>query len=126
MTTADFCNKNFNKNRDASDFALSWLNCFFANQDVSKTMVAQSLIFSDFGSNEFYLKHKAMLYPICAHALQSYAEGYSLIAAKNTNNAGIMALMQGIEPVIAAGRLTGLDTVSMRETLVEHLQTMGV
>lgn len=126
MTTAEFCAKNFYKNRDASDFALLWLNCFFANQDISKTMVAQALIFSDFGGSEFYSKHKAMLYPICAHSLQSYAEGYSLIAAKNTNNAGIMALMQGIEPVVAAGRLIGLDAVALRETLVEHLQTMGV
>jgi hypothetical protein len=90
-----------------------------------QTLSAQATIFSGFGGNPFYSRHSQSLYHICAHSLMSYAEGVNLLSVKSDGSAGIMAMMQGIEPVVHAARLLGMDSSALRTTLVSLVDLLS-
>jgi hypothetical protein len=119
-----FAFQNF-RDKDASEFVSRWLCCFYANESMVQTLSAQAAIFSGFNGNQFYSRHAQSLYHICAHSLMSYAEGVSLLSVKSDGSAGIMAMMQGIEPVVHAARLLGLDSGAVRTSLVSLVDLLS-
>jgi hypothetical protein len=111
------------RDRDAGEFAVMWLECFYASEGFHHTMQMQTKIFTNFGNNEFFLKNREMMYPICAHALMSYAEGTAMTLEENTRDAGVLALMQGLEPVVHAARISGERPTVLRKDLMIMLNS---
>jgi hypothetical protein len=70
--------RDFFKDRDGITFATKWLEMYYASEGFHNTLLMQTSIFTGFGSNPFFTRHKDSLYPLCAHALISFAEGTKL------------------------------------------------
>lgn len=99
------------KDRDAAEWASRWLCLFFASESPVEVMAGISQMFTGFGGNLFYLKNQNLLYPLCAHAIQSYSESAASISVDGQSEWTASGVMQSLEPVIMAGRLMGINTV---------------
>lgn len=112
------------RDRDAAGFVSRWLSSFYANADMTETMLSHVQIFSGFGGSSFFRSNHGMLYLACSHALMCYAEGVVLLSRED-KGAGVMAIMQGIEPAIIAARIAGEDPVTVRPALVALIESIN-
>jgi hypothetical protein len=97
--------------RESAQWVTLWLSAFFVTTNLQSTLKAHSMIHSDFGSNPTYVKYKEFLRPLCAHAIESYAEGVVLTQSQETAEAGAMGMLQVVEPIVLLARLTGVKDV---------------
>lgn len=116
----DWCSDNF-ADRLAARWATQWLCTFFATTSAFETIKGLTDMHSDFGGNEFYCTHKAILAGLCAHAAQSYAESAPFMAQETESDWTVGGIMQVIEPVIMAARLEGITNA--RKKLVALIKS---
>ena len=110
--------------RDAERFVSAWLSSFYDSEGFHETLFLQTRIFCNFGGNRFFVEHKDVLYASCAQALMSYAEGVNLTRNQETQNAGVMSMMQPLEPIVVAARILALDSGSVRAKLVDMVNAI--
>jgi hypothetical protein len=107
----------------ARNWACQWLCTFYGTGSAFETINGITQIFSSFGGNSFYLKNQQHLYPLCAHAAQSYAESAGSLSTEADLNWAMGGVMQVVEPVVMAGRLVGAK--GMRKSITGLIALLG-
>lgn len=119
----NWCSDTF-VDRNAAKWATAWLCTFFAATNAFETIKGITDMFSDFNGNEFYIENKKVLYELCGHAAQSYAECAPFMSSENESDWTVGGITQVLEPVIMAARLEGVT--GARKSLIALIKSAGV